>query len=96
MRSILLILILFIIFISCSTHNKGVLEEYYKRPQKVIFQKVTAPYSEVRYPVRFQEEVLRIWIAPHIVNDHLIEGHYIYTTVTRAHWYIEPKEPPKK
>lgn len=84
-----------LLFTSCAKRYATPMGAYYRGGEKVVYQKVQAPFSEVRYPVRFQEEVLRIWVAPHIVNDKLVEGHYVYIVVSKPTWYIEPKQPPK-
>lgn len=81
---------------ACAKRQTLPMSAYYRGGEKVVYAKVQAPFSDVRYPVRFQEEILRIWVAPHVVNDKLVEGHYIYVVVSKPTWYIEPKQPPKQ
>lgn len=79
---------------SSGTKTPDLIGQYYMNEQKIVYTKVKPPYSEYKYPVRFGEKVLRIWIAPRIVNDYImIEGHYAYITVSKSRWYVEPEKP---
>ena len=93
MKHLLPIALSILIVSGCASgrSNYSMMESYYTNEQKIVYNKVKPPYLEYRYPVRFGEKVLRIWIAPRVINDYiLVEGHYTYITVSKSRWYVEP------
>jgi len=75
--------------------QKGLLETYYTTPQKVVYTPVVPPYMPTKYPIRFGEEVMRVWVAPRDSGMIFVDGHYMYIVVTRSRWYPSPVKPPE-
>ena len=96
MRRLLAVLLFGTLTACASAPKKGMLETYYTELQNVKYMPVMPPYSFRSYPVRWGEEVLRVWVAPRDSGLVFIDGHYMYIVVTKSRWYASPIQPPEE